>query len=362
MVKVNDQVPALMVFFLISAAQTGVGVLGFQSVINKYAGHDAWISVIVAGLGFNIIIWIMYRILQNNDGAEIVSIHKFTYGKWLGGILSFIFSMYLILTSVVVLRTYIEIIQVWMFPYVKVWALLLLLIPLIYYIISGEFRIIVGVCFFGVLYPFFLIFTLFYPLKYSNLTNILPILDHSFTEILQSSSLAIFSFMGVSTLLVFYPFIRESRKSQKFAHIGNIYTTFLYVFICLVSYIYYNQSELQNILWATLGLWKIIEMPFLARFEYVGIATLFFSILPNVALYLWASTRSLHNLFGISHKKTAVFLLVIVYIACIITGGREFISFINNMTGKIGGILLFGYIPILFLINLIRRKVKRNAS
>ncbi|MGP4108768.1 GerAB/ArcD/ProY family transporter [Virgibacillus sp. L01] len=362
MIKVKDQVPPLMVFFLISAAQIGVGVLGFQSVINKYAGHDAWISIIIAGLAFSIIIWIMYKMLQSNETGEIVSVHKITYGKWLGGFLSFLFSMYLLFLSVVVLRTYIEIIQVWMFPHVKVWALLLLLLPLVYYIISGEFRIVVGVCFFGVIYPFFLIFTLFYPLKYSHLTNILPILDHSLTEILQSSALAILSFMGISTLLVFYPFIRESRQSQKFAQIGNLYTILLYVFVCLVSYVYYNQNELENTIWATLGLWKIIEMPFLARFEYVGIATLFFSILPNVALYLWASTRTLHNLFGISHKKTAVFLLVIVYIACVIIAGREFIASINDVSGKIGAMFLFGYIPALFFINFIVRRVKKSAS
>ncbi len=362
MIKVKDQVPALMVFFLIVSSQVGVGVLGFQSVINKYAGHDAWLSVIVAGLALHVIIWIMYKILYNNESGEIVAIHKFTYGKWLGAFLSTIFSVYLLLLSVIVLRTYIEIIQVWIFPHVQVWALLFLLIPLFYYIISGEFRIVVGVCFFGVVYPSFLIFTLIYPLKYSHMTYILPILDHSFTEIMQSSSLAILSFLGVGCLLVFYPFIRESRQSQKFAHIGNLSTTLLYVFICFVTYVYYNQSELQNTIWATLGMWKIIEMPFLARFEYFGIATLFFSILPNIVLFLWASTRTLHNVAGISQKKIAAILLVIVFVACVIPAGRMVINQLSDIVGNFGLLFLFGYIPVLFLINFIRRKVTKNVS
>ncbi|MFB4169563.1 GerAB/ArcD/ProY family transporter [Virgibacillus sp. JSM 102003] len=362
MIKLKDQVPALMVFFLIVSSQVGVGVLGFQSVINKYAGHDAWISVIVAGLAFHVTIWIMFKILHNNEPGEIVAIHKFTYGKWLGAFFSIIFSVYLLLLSITVLRTYIEIIQVWVFPQIQVWALLFLLIPLFYYIISGEFRIVVGVCFFGVLYPSFLIFTLLYPLKYAHITYILPVFDHSFTEIMQSSSLAVLSFLGVSSLLVFYPFIRESRKSQKFAHIGNLATTLLYVFICVVTYIYYNQNELQNTIWATLGMWKIIEMPFLARFEYFGIATLFFSILPNIVLFLWASTRTLHNVAGISHKKIATILLVIMYVACVIPAGRIVIDQLSDIVSKFGLLFLFGYIPVLFLINFVRRKVTNNAS
>lgn len=362
MIKLEDKVPAFMVFFLITASQVGVGVLGFQSVINKYAGHDAWISVIVAGLGINVIIFIMYKILNNNEEKEIVEIHRFTYGKWIGAFFSILFSLYLLLTAIVVMRTYIEVIQVWMFPHIKIWGLLLLILPLIYYAISSEFRIVVGVCFLGVVYPFFLVFALLYPLKYSNITYILPILDHSVIEILQSSSLAFFSFLGFGTLLVFYPFIRDSKKSQKFAHYGNLYTTVLYVAICFVSYIYYNQNELENVIWATLGLWKIIELPILARFEYFGIATLFFAILPNIALYLWASTRTLHNLLKVSQKKIAVFLLVILYLACVISEGREAIKLLNDVLGKVGVVFLFVYIPLLFLINFIRRKVKKNAS
>ncbi|WP_164669263.1 GerAB/ArcD/ProY family transporter [Virgibacillus doumboii] len=364
MIKVSDQVPAFMVFFLITGAQIGVGVLGFQSIINKYAGHDAWISVIVAGLGLNIIIWIMYKILNNNDSPEtdIVAIHRFTFGKWLGGFFTILFSVYLLFMTVVVLRTYAEIIQVWMFPYIKVWGLLLLIVPLMYYTISGKLRIVTGVCFLGVVYPFFLVFTILIPVKYSHITSILPVFDHSIIEIVQSSSLAILNFLGVATILVFYPFIRESQKSQRFAHYGNLYTTVLYVFICFVSYIYYSQSELENVIWATLGLWKIIELPIMARFEYFGIATLFFSILPNLVLYSWACTRTIHKLFNVSYKKTAAVVLVIVYFASIFFTGREGVNLLNNTIGKVGSVFLFIYIPALFLINFIRRKVKKNAQ
>jgi len=362
MISIDDKVPALMVFFLISASQLGVGYLGFQSIINKYAGNDAWISIIVAGLGVSVIIWLMYQILKNDKTGDIVAIHQFTYGKWLGNFLTLLFTMYLLLMATVVLRTYVEIIQVWIFPHLKVWAFLSLLIPLIYYTISDQFRTVVGVCFLGIVYPFFLNLTLLYPLKYADITNIQPIMDHTITEIMQSSGLAALDFMGISALLVFYPFIRESGKSQKYAHYGNLYTTVTYVIVCLIAYVYYNQSELENVIWTTLGLWKIIEMPFMERFEYFGIATLFFTILPNVVLFMWAATRLVHRTFGFQHKKVAVVLLGILFIACVMSMGREGVNILNDTAGRIGLVFLFIYIPVLFIINFIRRKVRKNVS
>ncbi|SFA85528.1 spore germination protein (amino acid permease) [Lentibacillus halodurans] len=362
MVSIKDKVQQLMVLFLIAASQIGVGVLGFQSIINKYAGHDAWMSVIVAGVSVSVIIWLMYKMLQHDEKGDIVAIHQFTFGKWLGGLFSIIVTLYFLLMTVVVLRTYIEIIQVWMFPHLKVWAFLLLLLPLVYYTISDQFRTVVGVCFLGVVYPAFLIFVLVFPLQYADITHILPIMDHSFKEIIQSSSLAILDFMGFSTLLVFYPFIREAKQSQKYAQYGNLYSTLLYVTICLIAYVYYNQSELEEVIWATLGLWKIIEMPFMERFEYFGIATLFFSILPNVVLYMWSSVRMLNRTFGFEHKKVAAFLSAVLFIACVIFRGREGVNILNDVTGRIGLIFLFIYIPVLFVIHFIRRKVQKNGS
>ncbi|HLR62332.1 MAG TPA: GerAB/ArcD/ProY family transporter [Lentibacillus sp.] len=362
MISRDDKVSGLMVFFLISASQIGVGYLGFQSIINKYAGHDAWISIIIAGIGISIIIWTMYQMLKNDEQGDIIAIHQLTYGKWIGNFLTLIFTIYLLLMATVVLRTYIEIVQVWMFPHLKVWAMLLLLLPLIYYTISDQFRIVVGVCFLGIVYPFFLNLTLFFPLNYADITYILPIMDHTITEIMQSSSLAVLNFMGISALLVFYPFIQESHKSQKYAHYGNFYTTGLYLAVCLIAYVFYNQSELEEVIWATLGLWKIIEMPFMERFEFFGIATLFFTILSNVVLFMWASARVIHRTFGVAHKKAAVVLLIILFIACVIFSGREGVNILNDTAGKIGLVLLFIYIPVLFVINFIRRKVRKDVS
>ncbi|MFP3340053.1 GerAB/ArcD/ProY family transporter, partial [Micrococcus sp. SIMBA_131] len=81
----------------------------------KYAGNDAWISVLVAGLSLNVIIFLIYKIMMKEKG-DLISLHHNLFGKWIGGLLSLIAIVYFIAMGITVLRTYIEVVQVWMFP------------------------------------------------------------------------------------------------------------------------------------------------------------------------------------------------------------------------------------------------------
>ncbi|UOQ93369.1 spore germination protein [Halobacillus shinanisalinarum] len=317
MIKKQDQVSPFMVFFIVVSAQLGVGVLSFQSEIAKYAGHDAWMSIILAGITMNIVIWMMYQIM-NKEKTDLVAINCKVYGKWIGSLLSMVFSLYLIFLAALILRIFIEVIQVWMFPFVNIWGLLLAILPLVYYIISGGFRTIVGVCFFGVAIPSFLIFTLFFPLPYSHATKILPIFDHSLMELISSAPIAVFNLLGTGVLLVYYPFISEARKSQVWAHLGNVFSTAVYTVVSLVTFAYFTHEQLKELIWPTLMLWKIIELPFMDRFEYIGIATWFYIILPNISLYLWGGSRIVKRITTISQERISIFFLLVIFVFCLL--------------------------------------------
>ncbi|AIE32016.1 GerB family spore germination protein [Bacillus thuringiensis serovar kurstaki str. HD-1] len=82
-------------------------------VILKNAGYDAWISLIIAGIATHIVLFCMLKMLEK-DG-DLISIHTTTFGKWVGSIFSVIFTLYCLLFCLTVLRTYMEVIQVWIY-------------------------------------------------------------------------------------------------------------------------------------------------------------------------------------------------------------------------------------------------------
>lgn len=352
------QVSPFMVLYLVSSVQIGIGVLSFPASLMD-ADHDGWVAVLVAGLMVHIIIWILYKLIQNGKG-DLVTLHHQAFGKWLGNIVSLGNMFYFIIIAITVLRSYIEVVQVWIFPDLAPWSLALAFILLTYYVITGGFRTVAGISFFSLILPAYLALTFFFPLKFARWENLLPVLNVDIKPLLTASMHMSLSYLGFSILLVFYPFVKDGEKTQKWAHFGTLITTTFYVFIEIVTIVYYSRNQLKIVTWPTLGLWKIAELPFVERFEFIGIATWLLVILPNITILVWAASRIGKRVFGYKQKYFLVAILIIVFIGCSVYETREKISELNNQVGTIGKFYNFAYIPLLFIIHAIVIKVRKS--
>jgi spore germination protein (amino acid permease) len=363
MIKIAErfQVSHFLVFYLIHSLQFGVGVLGFQRIIAAHTGRDSWIAVIFSGILVHASLWMIYRILQDSNG-NIVTVHKEVFGKWIGGLLSFLLSLYFTLMAITVLRTYLEIVEVWMFPDLNVWVFSFIFLLLVYYIISGGFRVVTGISFFGVVLPIYLLFTFLFPLQFTEIKNLFPIFDHSLKDMAISTKKMSLTIIGFEALLVYYPFIKNAQKSKKWAHLGVAFSTLVYTYICIVTIIYFSEEQLQKNVWATLTIWKIIELPFVERFEYIGIANWNIIILPNICLALWSASRCLKDTFAFNQKYSLFFVLLITYFSVNLYQTRGEISLMNDMIGQIGFYIMFVYIPIIFFLTFIIRKIRKGKE
>ncbi|RDU37780.1 spore gernimation protein GerB [Neobacillus piezotolerans] len=355
------KVSPFLVFFLIHSSQFGVGVLGFQRIIAKNAGYDAWIAILIGGLAIHPFLWMIYK-MAGIAGGDIVSIHEFTYGKMLGKLITLPFVVYFLLYSVVTLRTFIQIVQVWMFPEISSFWLGLGLILLALYVIQGGFRTITGMVFFGIILTLYLMLIFIYTIPYSDYSDLLPIFNHSFKQIGIAAFNMSLTFNGWELILAYYPFIKNPQASHKWAQRGILFTTLAYVYIAVISFGYFSEGQLQRNIWATLSMFKIVEMPFVERFEYIGIATWLLIIIPNICLGMWAATRLLKRTYKIKQKYSVYVFAVLMLVSTVLLRGREQDDFLNTFTGRTGFVINFGYIPLLFIGVLIARRVKRNGK
>ncbi|APH05534.1 GerAB/ArcD/ProY family transporter [Bacillus weihaiensis] len=355
------QVSHFLVFYLIHSLQFGVGVLGYQRIVAEKSGNDAWIAVILAGFIVHISLWMIYRTLRHSNG-NIITLHKEVLGKWVGGFFSLILALYFGFGAITVLRTYIEIVEVWMFPDLNVWIFSIFFLLLVFYIISGGFRVVAGISFFGIVLPMYLLFTFLFPIQFSDFSNLLPIFNHSVKDIAISTKHMSLTIIGFEALLVFYPFIKNIEKSKKWAHLAVVFSTFIYTLVIIISLIYFSEEQLQKNVWATLTIWKIVEFPFVERFEYIGIANWCLIILPNVCLSLWCASRCLKDAFKFNQKYTLVVILLIALLTNTLSKTREQISLLNDVVGEVGFYIIVGYIPFMFVVTWISRKVKENKA
>jgi len=356
----NRKFSPYMVFYTTSGMQIGVGALGFQRIIASIAGYDSWQSVIISGVASILVMWFILKQLELVNG-DLSDIHQFVLGKWIGKILDILFILYFSILVLTVLRTYIEVIQVWMYPDLSTFWFALAYLLLCIYIIYGGIRTIVGVTFFAVVLPFYIVYILGAAIPYGDFRHFLPLFNHSMNEILEAAQSTSLTYLGFEAMMIYYPFIKEPKKSKKWAILGVVFTTLLYLYMTIITFAFYGEEQLQKDVWATLTTFKIVRLPVVERFEYIGIANWCLIILPNVCLSLWCASRMLKRTINIKHKYTLWLICLVILIVSPLLKKRLHLDILNNITGNIGFLINFIYIPIMFLMVSIIKKVKKSS-
>ncbi|WP_285768480.1 GerAB/ArcD/ProY family transporter [Peribacillus sp. SI8-4] len=357
----NRKVSPFFVFYLIVAAQFGLGVFSFQREIVKFVGNDAWIAVIIAGISIHVVLWMVYQIL-NKGANDITVIHKDLFGPWLGGLFSLALIVYLLTLAVSVVRSYIELIQVWIFPQLETWYMALILLALVYVYIIGGFRIIVGICFLSFIFttPIFFIM-LGFPLRHMQASHLFPIFDHSVAELLTATKTMSYSLTGFETIFFFYTFIKDAPKSQKWGHYGTAFSTISYLVIMIVSLMYFSKNQLLESVWPTLTIWQIADFTFLERFEFLGLSFWLFSVLNSVCLFTWAGTRGLKQLYSLKQKHSLIAILVMTAVAAVFLKTREQIDQLSSVMDALSLYVMYAYIPFIFFYQMIKGKLRRTS-
>ncbi|MBM7702035.1 hypothetical protein JOC83_000861 [Bacillus iocasae] len=189
------------------------------------------------------------------------------------------------------------------------------------------------------------------------MTNLLPIANHSWKEYLTGTKSMTLSLLGFEYLLIYYPFIKKAKESQKWAHFGNMSTVLIYLITAFSTTVFFSSKQLQTVVWPTLSEWKIVKFPFVERFEYIGITFFGLIIVPNLALAFWGFSRVIKRTCHIKQTYMLWVGLITAFVATLFFETREEVDKLNTFVSEVGFYLIYGYIPFLFFIVFIRKKV-----
>jgi spore germination protein (amino acid permease) len=346
-----------LLFFIIHSIQVGIGIQGFQRVIFIEARQDAWISVVLAGFFTHIVVMVMMKTLRLYGPTDIYGIHNEVYGKWIGKLVNCFYILYCLWIFVTVLINYIEVMQTWVFPHVPTWLFSISILLLVIYGVTGGLRVIVGACFFSVILSAWMLGFIVYPLRFADYHHLLPVMESSITSILKGTHKMTLTIIGFEILYVVYPFLKEKGKVTKFAHLGIAGTNFLYLIVILTSIIYFSPGQLENTIWPTLSLFKIVKLPFIERTEYVAVSFWLLIILPNLMLYLWAAVRGVRRTFEKKTKGYIWFFSIIIFLGSLVFTTRPKINQFNEFFASTAFYITFCYPFILYILALIKKKI-----
>lgn len=346
-----------LLFFIIHDIQVGIGIQGFQRSIFLEARQDAWVSIIFSGILTHLIVFIIIKTLQTYGSSDIYGIHHDIYGKWMGKLMNSLYIFYCLITSLVMIKNYIEVIHTWMFPQIPAWFFSISLLLLTIYGTTGGIRVIVGVSFFNIMLSIWMLGLIGFPLRYIDLNHFLPLFESNIVSILKGTYKMTLTVLGFEILYVIYPHLNEKNKIQKYAQLGIATTTILYLMIFLLSIAYFSPGQIEKSIWATLSLFKIVKLPFIERMEYIAIAFWMLIIIPNIMLYLWAAVRGMNRTFNTKESHFVWIFSFILFISSLFMNTRLKILHFTNIVGTASFYITYCYPIILFVFVLIKKKI-----
>lgn len=359
----NQQFRAFYMFFIISTAQLGVGMIGTPRIVHEKAGHDAWISIILAYLFILLVISVMLFTLGKYENTDLIGIQADLFGGFVSKVLGTIYILYFGAHILSTLVTYIEIVRVFIFPDFSPFMLGLMLLSLIVYSSVGGLKVIIGVIFLFLIFSNWIIFLLIQPATNMVLFNFLPIMDSDVMEILDGAIATAYTFMGFEILFFIYPFVNNKKNIRLPAMLGASWAALIVFLTTVISIGFFSSGQLDRRIWPVLSLFKQQTSPLIERMDYLVVAEWMMVTVPRMILLMWGITYIAKRLYKIP-TKISLYISSGILLALIPFFTEHFeVQVLIDSVRNFGIWIVYVYPFILFsLVFLKKRKVKRNQG
>jgi len=279
--------------FLLIATMQEVMILRLAKSASIYAGHDAWISILLTSALPFAALFIINKLCSRFPSMTLAEINDKILGRFLGKGLSFVYVLYFVAYSALVVRLFVELLNTYLFVRTPGWALSLLMVLTITYIFSRDIRPIAWMNEL-VQYAFqFVWIIVIYGLFKADLNNLLPVGDAGLTNILLSSQGAFFAYLGPEILLVVYPFIQNKQEVFKAGAIAIAFNAVVYTIVVLVVILVFGEKVLQLLVWDFLALVKTFRLPLVERGEFILVVFWSLVAVRSPANYLYMAKHTL---------------------------------------------------------------------
>lgn len=360
-VKKGIAIRPLYLFFIIATLQSGIGIITDPRDIYLEAKQDSWLSILIAYLLLIIVLYVMFAILDRYENADIFGIQADIFGKWIGKTLGTIYVVYFFGSLFSILAAYIEVVQIFIFPEISSFLIVLLILFLALYAVLGGLRVIVGVCFLFFLLSQWLLILLYHPISSMDFDHLLPIFQTPIQQILKGAQVTTYPFAGFEILFLIYPFINDKKKAKLPSFLAITYTFLLLLISTLVAIGYFGLKSLETINWPVFTFFKSVTYSFVERLDYIVIVEWMMIIVPNNVLLLWGVTYGLNRLYNVSQRTTAYIASTILLILVSSIKSSHIIYSIQEWVSKIGFWIIFVY-PLLLLPLVVWKKKREQAK
>lgn len=311
---INEQPLKLYQFVLLLLhAQIGVGIVKLVYDVHQTAKSDSWISVLLAGLFIQLLIFLYGLIIKRFPNENYFRIIEIVFGKRIGKIILFVHILYLTYILTVVIAQYVNIIKTWMMPLTPKWILALLISVVAVYAAKENLHVISRFFILASFVIVIFIVIILFAFKDANYTYILPIGKAGIKNIFFGAVSTSYAYQGLAYLLILFPYVNAPNKKVVAAtSYLNLLITFIYFLTVLVILMFFSTKELDIIIEPIFYLIKSYSIMIIERPDILFTSSWLVIAVTSSVMVLYISSFGLQMLFNKKRREPFVYLVIII--------------------------------------------------
>ncbi|SER71908.1 GerAB/ArcD/ProY family transporter [Salipaludibacillus aurantiacus] len=360
----NNRISANQIFFLIVQTQIGIAVLTLPARVFAEAEWEGWISILITGGIIQSLLILYISLIHRFKDHTFFTMTRILIGKPLSILVNFLYFLYFLTVTILILTLYYRTIASWLFPETPKWIIMALIVSAavflvredihiiarFYTLVSGLLILIIGVQFTG--------YTAAHPLY------LLPLGHISLADYLKGADASLQSMLGFELILFIYPFIQAAKKDiTKVSSYAIWFTTFVYVFTSITAYLFFSPDEIVLVPNPVLYMLKAFSSPVIDRLDLIFISVWIISVTTSLMTYLFLASQYTQVIFSLKKRKSTVFYLgVLILSIALFFESNEAIDTLSEFVGSVSYTFIV-FIPVILLITaLIRKKPARGKE
>lgn len=351
-IKISSfQFLVLVIFFMI-----GTSILELPSVLAADAKQDAWIAAIIGTLIGVLVVWFFSKIASWFPNLTYIQMNEKIFGKWIGKFSCLLFIFVCILYSASLLNHSGFFLSSQLYPNT----------PIIYLNILKAILLIMGIRL-GIetiarsaeilifIFLFLFIGLVIFIIPEIDVQNLEPFFISDFGALWKPTILvAVMSSVNSLVLLMIFPsLVKEFKKGKRSFFLGNIIGGLVIIIVTMLCIFVLGSSTTARQVYPSYVLARQINIGnFINRIEVLMAALWIISLYYKMALYFYAGTIGLAQLFNLKDYRPLTYPLGIIVIVLSIIISPNFISkqdFDQHITTATS-IVIFLFIPIILAI------------
>ncbi len=306
------QITSKQSIFFIIGSTVATGILSLPRVASADAGQDGWISVILGVCAPLISLLLIERLGRLFPNLTMVEIAQLLFGKFLGSVITAGFIAYMIFFQSIALRLIAEITAVFALPKTPTSVIALLSIISVIYIAQKGAKVVGRLnelLFYILLFDLLLLLP---PLKVADYTNLLPVGGAGLTAIVKGALPTAFAYEGMEVLLIIYPMVTKKNEVLKAGVTALGIAMLIYLMATVIALLVFGAEILQHIIWPTVVLFKVVDVPVIERLEVFFLAFWMGLVSRPVMNMCFASSYSLTRLLKLDMEQYYSYMVILV--------------------------------------------------